>query len=64
MPTSKMSVTFVAGETVVGECAQSAGHEIAARLFTEVCHINSTTFIIYITDYRLAVTPITFVVTL
>jgi len=35
-PTPKMSVTFVARETNVGERARRAGHAIATRLGTDV----------------------------
>ena len=43
-PTSKMSVTFVAGESNVEERARRAGNAIAARLVTDVCYITPITF--------------------
>ena len=43
-PTSKMPVTFVAGDTNVGERARSDRHRVAAILVTGVCYTASTTF--------------------
>ena len=45
-----MYVTFVAGETSVGERARRTGHAIAASLVTDVCYINPTTFVARLTD--------------
>ena len=48
-PNSKMSVTFVAGETNFGEHTWRARHTIAARLVTD-CFITLTTFMTSIKD--------------
>ena len=57
-PTSKMSVTFVAGETNFGELARKANHAIAARLVTDVL-FHSYKFCC--TPYRRTLAPVTFV---
>ena len=48
-PTSKMSVTLVAGDANVGECARRDRHTIAASLVTDMCYITPTAFMTCIT---------------
>ena len=49
-PTSKMSVTFVAGDAKVVERARRAVHEVAECLVTDVCYFTPTTFVARPTD--------------
>jgi len=47
-PTSKISVTFVAGETNVGERARKARHAIV-HVWSQTCYITPTTFMACVT---------------
>jgi len=47
--TSKMPVTYVAGETIAGERARRARHTIATGLCTYVCYITPATFMTFFT---------------
>ena len=58
-----MSVSFLAGETKVGEPARRAGHSIAASLVTYVYYFTETTFVAHTTDVFFAIAPVTFVIT-
>jgi len=50
---SKMSVSYVAVETKIGERARKAGHKITTRLVTDLYYFTPTNFVARLTEVLL-----------